>query len=252
MGIIHFAAMPGMVSVKTPANTTPLHISLRQNDDQILINDSISQSTFLKRIPSPSSTNPQTKPYTRTPEKLPSDESSLDNLDLGRFLLKLAGESIASGDNPNKALDYATRASISFERCSGPGPGPELATSLHMVAAIYCNSGRFEEAVPILQRSIEVLDFMNGSDHAMAKFSGYMLLGDTYSVLGQLDRSISCYDSGLKIQMEALGDLDPRVAETCRLAFSVCLMSQPYLRFIGQGMLTCAAINAPQLIGGVR
>ncbi|XP_020211804.1 protein KINESIN LIGHT CHAIN-RELATED 1 [Cajanus cajan] len=50
----------------------------------------------------------------------------------------------------------------------------------------------------------------------MAQFSGYMQLGDTCSMIGQLDRSISCYESGLKIQMDVLGESDPRVAETCR------------------------------------
>ncbi|CAB4280210.1 unnamed protein product [Prunus armeniaca] len=43
-----------------------------------------------------------------------------------------------------------------------------------------------------------------------------MQLGDTYSMLGQVDRSIECYEEGLKIQIEALGDTDPRVGETCR------------------------------------
>lgn len=88
--------------------------------------------------------------------------------------------------------------------------------SLHVVAAIFCSLGRFEEAVPVLERSIEVPDVGNGSDHALAKFSGFMQLGDTYSSMGLLDRSIWCYESGLKIQVEALGDWDPRVAETCR------------------------------------
>ena len=45
----------------------------------------------------------------------------------------------------------------------------------------------------------------------LTAFSGHMQLGDTYSMLGQVDRSISCYGEGLKIQIEALGDTDPRV-----------------------------------------
>ncbi|KAI9157543.1 hypothetical protein LWI28_024159 [Acer negundo] len=32
----------------------------------------------------------------------------------------------------------------------------------------------------------------------------------------QVDRSIGCYKEGLKIQIEALGDTDLRVGETCR------------------------------------
>lgn len=95
-------------------------------------------------------------------------------------------------------------------------PSLDLAMSLHVVAAIYCSLGRFEEAVPVLERAIKVPEVSGGADHALAAFSGYMQLGDTHSMLGQLDRSIECYKEGLKIQMEALGENDPRVAETCR------------------------------------
>lgn len=95
-------------------------------------------------------------------------------------------------------------------------PSLDLAMSLHVVAAIYCSLGKFEEAVPVLERAIKVPEVSRGADHALASFSGYMQLGDTHSMLGQLDRSIECYKEGLKIQMESLGDNDPRVAETCR------------------------------------
>ncbi|KAL0296378.1 UNVERIFIED_CONTAM: protein KINESIN LIGHT CHAIN-RELATED 1 [Sesamum radiatum] len=151
------------------------------------------------------------------PEKSLINESSLDNPDLGPFLLKLARDTIASGEGPSKALDYALRASKSFEKCAVEGePSLDLAMSLHVVAAIYCSLGKFEEAVPVLERAIRVPEVSRGADHALAVFSGYMQLGDTHSMLGQLDRSIECYKEGLKIQMEALGDNDPRVAETCR------------------------------------
>lgn len=165
----------------------------------------------IKKTPSPFSSLFRSK---KTPEKFPGDESSLDNPDLGPFLLKLARDTISSGDNLTKALDFATRAAKSIERCSGPGL--ELAMSLHVLAAIYCSMRRFEEAVPVLERSVQLLDPNNGSDHALAKFSGYMQLGDTFSMTGQLDRSIKCYESGLTVQIEALGDSDQRVAETCR------------------------------------
>ncbi|KAF5732135.1 Tetratricopeptide repeat (TPR)-like superfamily protein [Tripterygium wilfordii] len=191
--------MPGLFSLKTPPNSTPLHILFPQNDGRSPKNGIVSRA----------------KPAKKASERLLAiDESTLDNPDLGPFLLKLARDTVASGDNVNKALDYATRASKSFERCSGPGL--ELAMSLHVVAAIYCSLGRFEEAVTVLERSIEVTNAGIVSDHALATFSGYMQLGDTYSMMGQLDRSISCYESGLTIQIKALGGSDPRVAETCR------------------------------------
>ncbi|KAG4938041.1 hypothetical protein AAZX31_16G021500 [Glycine max] len=163
---------------------------------------------FLRAPPAAAAAKPIVK------KTLIVEESSLDNPDLGPFLLKMARETIASGESPVKALDLAIRASKSFERCAGPGL--ELATCLHVVAAIYSSLGRLDEAVEALERSILLLDSETGSGHIMAQFSGYMQLGDTYSMIGQLDRSIKCYESGLKIQMDVLGESDPRVAETCR------------------------------------
>ncbi|XP_043720355.1 protein KINESIN LIGHT CHAIN-RELATED 1-like [Telopea speciosissima] len=221
--------MPGLVSVKTPPDAPPLQILVPAGDQQVQNHDEESEtrspkirSPMPKRTPSPSTSRAKPSPggssgKKKTPEKPKIDESSLDNPDLGPFLLKLARDTIANGESPNKALDFAIRASKSFERCTGEGePNLELAMCLHVVAAIYCSLGRFEEAIPVLERAITVPDVAKGPDHALAAFSGYMQLGDTHSMLGQLDKSVACYDSGLKIQMEALGELDPRVAETCR------------------------------------
>ncbi|KAJ4953604.1 hypothetical protein NE237_030436 [Protea cynaroides] len=221
--------MPGLVSVQTPSNATPLQIIVPDGNRQIQNHEEASEtksprirSPMPKRTPSPSTS--RTKPSSggssgkkKTPEKPIIDESSLDNPDLGPFLLKLSRDTIANGESPNKALDFAIRASKSFERCAVEGePNLELAMSLHVVAAIYCSLGRFEEAIPVLERAITVPDVARGPDHALASFSGYMQLGDTHSMLGQLDKSIASYDTGLMIQIEALGESDPRVAETCR------------------------------------
>ncbi|KAI3453351.1 hypothetical protein Pfo_010014 [Paulownia fortunei] len=223
--------MPGLVSVKTPPEAPPLRIAIPDEPPHTPIrpetirSEPKSNSPATRRPPSPSPSTSRAKPSPdrgsakkkSPPEKTLINESSLDNPDLGPFLLKLARDTIASGEGPSKALDYALRASKSFEKCAVDGePSLDLAMSLHVVAAIYCSLGKFEEAVPVLERAIKVPDVPRGADHALAVFSGYMQLGDTHSMLGQLDRSIECYKEGLKIQMEALGDNDPRVAETCR------------------------------------
>ncbi|XP_052210247.1 protein KINESIN LIGHT CHAIN-RELATED 1 [Diospyros lotus] len=226
--------MPGLVSIKTPPEAPPLGITIPDDNHHQQIRPNSARSELLnpkttspaqRRPPSPAPSTSRAKPSPdripgkkKSPEKLVVDESaSLDNPDLGPFLLKLARDTIATGDGPAKALDYALRASKSFELCAVEGePSLDLAMSLHVVAAIYCSLGRFEEAIPVLDRAIRVPDVSRGSDQALAAFSGHMQLGDTHSMLGQLDRSIECYKQGLKIQMEALGDTDPRVAETCR------------------------------------
>ena len=199
--------MPGLLAAKAPSKTQSFRDFLTEPPENGPSGD---------RNPSPAAK----RASKRAPERLVVDgnDSSLDNPDMGPFLLKMARDTIHSGQDPNKALDCAIRASESFERVSGPGP--DLATCLHVVAAIQSGLGRFEEAVEALERSILVMDVVengSGSGHnAMVKFSGLMQLGDTYSMIGQVDRSIECYESGLKIQVEALGKSDPRVAETCR------------------------------------
>lgn len=147
---------------------------------------------------------------------LAGSDSALDNPDLGPFLLKQARDLISSGDNLHKALDFALRASKSFEICADGKPSLELVMSLHVVAAVNCSLGQYNEAIPVLQRSIEIPSIEDGHDHALAKFAGNMQLGDTYAMLGQLENSISCYTKGLEIQKHVLGENDPRVGETCR------------------------------------
>ncbi|GAY39344.1 hypothetical protein CUMW_043630 [Citrus unshiu] len=210
--------MPGLVSVKTPPDAPPPRITVPEPRPE-------PPTTPVPRpkppSPSPSSRSKATPSPTQSRNKKPPPDftdASLDNPDLGPFLLKLARDTIASGEGPSKALDYAIRASKSFERCAAAEAEPSLdyAMSLHVLAAIYCSLGKFEEAVPALEKAISVPDVTRGADHALAKFSGYMQLGDTCSMLGQVDRSIGCYEEGLKIQIEALGETDPRVGETCR------------------------------------
>ncbi|KAM0944569.1 putative tetratricopeptide-like helical domain superfamily, malT-like TPR region [Dioscorea sansibarensis] len=210
--------MPGLV---TPPEAPPLRISLPDGGDPQIRPDpdapdnKIGRSPAPRRNPSPSSSRVKPSPKRPVPRV---EEEALDNPDLGPFLLKQARDTIASGESPAKALEFAIRASRSLEMCAGDDDGMrlELAMSFHVTAAIYCSLGRFEEAVPVLEKAVDVPDTARGSDHALAAFSGHMQLGDTYSMLGRLDQSIAAYTKGLEIQIQALGESDPRVAETCR------------------------------------
>lgn len=142
--------------------------------------------------------------------------SGLDNPDLGPFLLKQVRDMISSGDNPQRALDLALRAMKSLEICANGKPSLELVMCMHVLATIYCNLGQYTEAIPILERSIEIPVLEDGQDHALAKFAGCMQLGDTYAMMGQIENSILMYTAGLEIQRQVLGETDPRLGETCR------------------------------------
>lgn len=145
-----------------------------------------------------------------------SQEGILGNPDLGPFLLKQAREMITMGENPQKTLELAKRALKSFELCADGKPNLDLVMCLHVLAAIYCNLGQYNDAIPVLERSIGIPVLEDGQDHALAKFAGCMQLGDTYAMLGMIENSILCYTAGLEIQKQVLGETDTRVGETCR------------------------------------
>ncbi|XP_022636258.1 protein KINESIN LIGHT CHAIN-RELATED 2 isoform X1 [Vigna radiata var. radiata] len=143
-------------------------------------------------------------------------ESALDRPERAPILLKQARDMISFGDNPNKALDLALQAMKLFEKLGDEKPSLELVMCLHVISAIYCSLGQYGEAIPILERSIEIPVIGESQEHALAKFAGHMQLGDTYAMLGQLENSIKCYTTGLEVQKQILGETDPRVGETCR------------------------------------
>ncbi|KAK3000763.1 hypothetical protein RJ639_021565 [Escallonia herrerae] len=143
-------------------------------------------------------------------------EGSPDGKYLGPYLLKQTRELVSSGDTSKKALELALRAMKSFENSADEKPNLEFVMCLHVVAALYCTLGQYSEAIPLLERSIEIPNMDEGRNHALAKFAGCMQLGDTYAMLGQIENSILCYTAGLEIQRQILGEKDLRFGETCR------------------------------------
>ncbi|KAL8215965.1 hypothetical protein R6Q57_022802 [Mikania cordata] len=141
---------------------------------------------------------------------------SVKDSDLGPYLLKQARDLMSSGSNPRKALDLALQATSFFKKSSYGEPNLDIVMCLHVIASIYCSLGQYNEGIPVLEESIEIPVVNKSQDHALAKFSGLMQLGDTYSMLGQIENSLKCYTSGLEVQREVLGDFDPRIGETCR------------------------------------
>ncbi|CAN4082453.1 unnamed protein product [Withania somnifera] len=122
---------------------------------------------------------------------------------LGRYLLKQARDMISTtGENLQKALELALRAMKSFDSSSKGKSSLEFVMCLHVVAALSCRIGKYSEAIPFLEQSIEIPDLDVGQNQALAKFAGCMQLGDTYAMLGQLENSILYYTAGLEIQRQ--------------------------------------------------
>lgn len=198
---------------------------------------------------------PRKQRYPPLPAKLQKAKeafngSGLDNPDLGRILLKQAQDMITSGENPQRALEFAVRAVKCYEKCpDGEKLNLELVMSLHCLAAIYCNLGQYSDAIPILERSIDIPALEEGETHALAKFAGCMQLGDTYSMVGQVENAILCYTAGLEIQRQFLGERDPRVAETCRYVAEAHLQA---LQFDEAKKLCQMALEVHQVSGSLQ
>lgn len=143
-------------------------------------------------------------------------EVSFDEGYLGPYLLKQTRDMVSSGENPKKVLDVALRALKSFEASTDGKFNLDYVMCLHVVSALYCSMGQYNDAIPLLERSIEIPDMDEGQKHALAKFTGCMQLGDTYAMLGLIENSILCYTAGLEIQEQVLGEKDLRFGETCR------------------------------------
>ncbi|GAA0147672.1 microtubule binding motor protein [Lithospermum erythrorhizon] len=150
------------------------------------------------------------------PKKQNGTDSSSETAYIGAYLLKQAKQLLSSGDNPQKVLEVAVRAMNSFEKSANNKPNLEYVMCLHIIAALYCRLDKYAVAIPLLERSIEVPLMDLGENHALAKFSGCMQLGDTYAMLGQIENSILCYTAGMEIQRQVLGEGDTRFGETCR------------------------------------
>ncbi|KAI7735359.1 hypothetical protein M8C21_017533 [Ambrosia artemisiifolia] len=193
--------------------------------------DEVSKATTRKnkktRKPSPARSPSPGKIPKAGPKKKPvgskltvkKSEKNSNNEDpryVGQYLLKQAREVVSAGGDPKKALDLAIRAKNSFESCQSEKPDLEFVMCLHMVAALYCILRQYDEAIPLVERSIEVTNINEGNKHLLAKFAGCMQLGDTYAMQGNIEKSILCYKAGLEIQKHVLGEYDARLGETCR------------------------------------
>ncbi len=148
-----------------------------------------------------------------------------DNANLGPYLVKLA-KSFAAGENPAKALEYGKRAVSFYEKYMETDGNTclDLVVSLHILAALHCRLGQYEEGVPLLERSVQLPDVAKGGEeHALAKFAGHMQLGDTLNLMGKQASALESYHAALALQKNMLGDLDPRVGETCHYIAEVHL-----------------------------
>jgi tetratricopeptide (TPR) repeat protein len=144
-----------------------------------------------------------------------NDESQGSNSHLGPYLIKLT-KLYSMGEDQFKAIEYGIRALRFYEKRTDNGqPSIEFIVSLQILAALYGRLGNFDDAIPLLERSVVIPVTGENEDHALAKFCGHMQLGDSFNLLGKQSAALESYHRALRVQKAMLGDMDPRVGESC-------------------------------------
>ena len=144
-----------------------------------------------------------------------NDESQGSNALLGPYLIKLT-KLYSMEEDQSKAIEFGIRAVRFYEKQTDNGqPSLEFIASLQLLAALYGRLGNFDDAIPLLERSVVIPVTGESEDHALAKFSGHMQLGDSFNLLGKQSAALDSYHRALRVQKAMLGDMDPRVGETC-------------------------------------
>lgn len=207
-------------------NTTPVRRSTATN-----VSEGGSEDDAPSAPPTPAKIMPL-MPLTAV-DAILNDEVQGDNVHLGPYLIKLA-KSYAMGDDQAKAIEYGTRAVRFYEKQAENGqPSLDFIVSLHILAALHGRLGQYDDAIPLLERSVLIPVTGESEEHALAKFAGHMQLGDTYNLLGKQGPALDSYHCALVVQKAMLGDLDPRVGETCHYIaeahLQVCLLAVPFL-----------------------
>lgn len=220
-------------TTETPARksgtTTPVKGSNILNIADISGQEELSKETPSEPPTPPPSANVMPLMPVATVDAMMNDEAQGENPHLGPYLLKLA-KSYAT-TNPVKALEYGSRAVKFYEKQAENGdPSLDLIVSLHILAALHGRLGQYDDAVPLLERSVAVTNLEDGEEQALAKFSGHMQLGDTYNLLGKQGSALESYHAALAVQKATLGDLDPRVGETCHYIAEAHLQVSPHQR----------------------
>jgi len=147
------------------------------------------------------------------------DEGPAIDSNVGPYLIKIA-KAHASGENPVKGLEYCIRAVKYYEgkeahHDDGESSSLNLVISLHVLAALHCQLGQYEDAVSVLERSLTIPDMTQGEEHALAIFAGHMQLGDTLNLAGKQGPALQSYHAALQVQKSVVGEFDLSVAETC-------------------------------------
>ena len=89
---------------------------------------------------------------------------------------------------------------------------PDVAASYNNIAIIYKNQGKYEEALEVCTKSLDIKTRIYGGDNHPDVANSYLGIGNVYDSQGQYERALEYYQKSLDIRIRVFGSDHPDVA----------------------------------------
>ena len=89
---------------------------------------------------------------------------------------------------------------------------PDVAASYNNIAIIYKNQGKYEEALEMYTKSLDIKTRIYGGDNHPDVATSYNNIGNVYNRQGQYERALEYYQKALEIDIKVSGQDHPDVA----------------------------------------
>ncbi|KAG8464528.1 hypothetical protein KFE25_009896 [Diacronema lutheri] len=123
---------------------------------------------------------------------------------------ELGGHAWHSGDTAKTRM-YYDKALVAYTKCMGKDH-PEVACSMGDLANVYCDEGRFDEAIELYQKAYKVHNDAYGPDHVDTA-GDLASLGLVYSVQGKHKQALPLLKEAYAIMEKHLEDDHPNLVQ---------------------------------------
>jgi tetratricopeptide (TPR) repeat protein len=91
---------------------------------------------------------------------------------------------------------------------------PDVAASYNNIAIIYKKQGKYEEALKVYTKSLDIKTRIYGGDNHPDVAKSYLGIGNVYDSQGQYERALENHQKALEIFIKVCGQDHPSVADS--------------------------------------